>query len=232
VPVPSLVLDAFAALMVLVALASAARLVIGWRPRPGACSPDGQGPGAAERGSTVGAGPGRGADVAAVLTAVALGGILVPGLRVLPAGAWAAVFVAATGWFAWRVSQAPAGWSAAALAGGPDTPWLVQAAAMEYLFLGLTGAGAPASVLGSPGETALPVLSLPTLALAFAVLLAGYAVRDLDRLGSPGRDLDRLGSPGRDLDRLGSPGRGLALAAGLGQAVLGITAALLLVLMI
>jgi hypothetical protein len=259
------VLDAFGALMALVAAVSLGRLAsrpfrrraipdpggflgadTGRSPDPGAGGSPGPDPKA-------GGYPGLDADAAQLLTAVALAGVLVPRFRLLPPGAWAAVFVAATAWFTWRATRDPAGQPPGAAVGRRAVPYLVQAAALEYLFLGLTATAGPAPLLGSPGQVALPVLHLPTLAAALAVLLAAGAVRELDRLGpaTPGPAAPTPATPGPAAPRPAAPrpaapspigpGRDNPVCGdsawdrtvpGLCRTALGVTLALLLVIMI
>src|SRR5437660_1088147 len=84
--IPSWILDIFAAVMLVVAGASAGRLAAArpWRrgARPAALAD---------------------IDVAHLLMAIAMAGQLASGLRTLPDGAWEAVFGVLTAWFAYRV---------------------------------------------------------------------------------------------------------------------------------
>jgi hypothetical protein len=171
--IPGWLLGIFAAIMLVVAAVAAARL--------GAARPWRRG--AARAGSDV--------DVAHLLMGIAMAGMLAARLSSLPAGAWEVVFAVATGWFAWRVAGDARGRGAAALAGGHYAPHLVHSAAMLYMFAALTRpvtAGGGSVMAGMGGAAGgVSTLQVPTLALAFALLLAGYAVWDLDQLASGGR---------------------------------------------
>jgi hypothetical protein len=177
---PALLLDFFAAIMVAVAAISAARL-------------------AAARSS---ARPTAGADtdVAHLLMSVAMAGMLVAGLRTLPSGAWEVVFAVLTAWFAGRVGmearRGPApGRGSRPLARAHHVPHLVHSAAMLYMFLALGAPGRGALMAGMNAGGGAGTLQLPTVALAFALLLSGLAVADLDHFSSraePARAQARL----------------------------------------
>ena len=175
---PAWILEIFAAVMILVAEASAGQLVAAraWTRRDG-----------------------TDADIALsrLLMGIAMAGILVPGLSALPNAVWDVVFAVMTAWFAWRLWRESRGRGAVAAAQGHYAPHLVQSAAMLYLFAALaapSAAGSGASMPGMgemPGMAAgssggLPTLRASTLALIFALLLIAFTVHDLDR--QPGVD--------------------------------------------
>jgi Domain of unknown function (DUF5134) len=159
---PAWILDTSAALMLVVAAVSAARLAIA-RPWP------------AGRLATADV------DVAHPLMAIAMAAMLAASLTTLPDGAWEAVFGLMTAWFACRVWRDARGNGVRALAGGHRAPHLVHSGAMLYMFLALAApAGGPG--MGGMGVSAMQTLEYPTLAFAFALILAGYSVWDLDQL--------------------------------------------------
>jgi hypothetical protein len=165
--------EILAAVMILVAEVSAGQLVLAhaWTRRGGAS-----------------------ASVAAVsrlLTAIALAGILMPGLRILPNAAWEAAFAAITAWFAWCLWRQGRG-RGSAVARGHYLPHLLQGAAMLYLFAALASppVAAPgmsvSGMEGMPGMAdassgGMPALQVPLLALVFTLLLVALALRDLDQ---------------------------------------------------
>ena len=166
---PAWILGIFAAMMVLVAEVSAGQLMIAraWTRRGGA---------------------GAGIAVFRLLTGIAMAGILVPGLSILPNAVWEAAFAVVTTWFAWCLWRENRGRGAAAVAHGPYAPHLVQSAAMLYMFAALAGPSAAGSSgtggmsgmeWGSSGG--LPTLHAPTLALIFALLLIALTIHDLNR---------------------------------------------------
>ena len=166
---PAWILGIFAAMMVLVAEVSAGQLMIAraWTRRGGA---------------------GAGIAVFRLLTGIAMAGILVPGLSILPNAVWEAAFAVVTAWFAWCLWRENRGRGAAAVAHGPYAPHLVQSAAMLYMFAALAGPSAAGSSgtggmsgmeWGSSGG--LPTLHAPTLALIFALLLIALTIHDLNR---------------------------------------------------
>src|SRR5260370_13172834 len=76
-------------------------------------------------------------DAAHVTMGVAMAGMLVPGLRVLPAGLWEGVFVAGAAWFGGQALRARRG--------PPSSPWrcphppphILPCAPLLYIFLAL-----------------------------------------------------------------------------------------------
>jgi hypothetical protein len=131
-------------------------------------------------------------DLANVLMGVSMAGMLTPSFATLPSGAWEVIFGLLTAWFAYR------GWAGArsvrGMAADRCTIHVVHCAAMLYMFLAI---GAPASggagMGGMGGSVAMPVLSHPTVAGAFVVLLVGYTVWDLNQLSGGRYRLDGVG---------------------------------------
>jgi hypothetical protein len=164
---PAWILDIFAAIMLAVAAVSAARLLVA---RPW------------ERGSVI-----TDTDIAHLLMAIAMAGMLTSSLTTLPSRAWEAIFGLMTAWFAYRVTRDARASGIRALAGGHCAPHLVHSAAMLYMFLALTAPAAGGSgmtgMTGSSGAS----LSYPTLALAFGFVLAGYSIWDLDQISGTRR---------------------------------------------
>jgi len=160
---PAWLLDIVAAVMLAVAALSAARLVAA-RPwvRDGVVIDT---------------------DVAHLLMAIAMAGMLTPRLRTLPDIAWEVVFGLLAAWFAVRVTRDARRSGVRALASGHCIPHLVHSASMLYMFLALT-ATARAAGAGSMDMSGTSAMSLryPTLALLFAFILVGYSIWDLDQL--------------------------------------------------
>jgi hypothetical protein len=166
---PVWLLDLVAAVMLTVAAVSAARLAAARPWRPGAVVID--------------------TDVAHLLMAIAMAGMLTSRLTTLPDAAWEVIFGLMTVWFAVRVLTDARASGVRSLAGGHCAPHLVHSAAMLYMFLalsaptagmsGMSGLGAP-----SGGSGAMMTLRLPTLAFVFTLILAGYSIWDLDQLSS------------------------------------------------
>jgi len=166
--IPSPVLDIFAALMLLVAAVSAARLAAARPWRSGA-----------RRAALADI------DLAHLLMAIAMAGMLVASLQTLPNGAWEAVFAVMTAWFAYRVLRDAQVSGVRALAGGHCAPHLIHAGAMLYMFLALSAPAAHGSG-GMSGMSGMGTLELPFLAFGFALALVGYSIWDLDQLSGPG----------------------------------------------
>jgi hypothetical protein len=168
---PSWILDIFAGLMLVVAAVSAGRLVVAQPWRQGA-----------QRAALADI------DVAHLLMAIAMAGMLAASLQTLPNGAWEVIFGLLTVWFAYRVARDLQVSGARALAGGHCAPHLIHAAAMLYMFLALTAPAAHGSGMSGMGGAAggMGTLSLPFLAFIFALALIGYSIWDLDQLSGPG----------------------------------------------
>jgi hypothetical protein len=168
---PSWILDIFAGLMLVVAAVSVGRLGVAQPWRHGA-----------HRAALADI------DVAHLLMAIAMAGMLAASLQTLPNGAWEVIFGVLTVWFAYRVARDFRVSGGRALAGGHCGPHLIHAAAMLYMFLALTAPAAHGSGVSGMGGAAggMGTLSLPLLAFIFALALIGYGVWDLDQLSGPG----------------------------------------------
>ena len=118
-------------------------------------------------------------DAGHVLMGLAMAGLLVARLRILPAATWEAVFAAGTAWFAWQLVKsrrrtAPASWRCL-----HPAPHLVECAAMLYMFFAATPLTARAAAAGMTG---LAPSRFSVLALLMALFMVGYVVRVADRL--------------------------------------------------
>jgi Domain of unknown function (DUF5134) len=117
-------------------------------------------------------------DAGHVLMGVAMAGMLVARLRILPAAAWEAVFAVGAAWFAWQLVKsrrtAPASWRCL-----HPAPHLVECAAMLYMFFAATPLTARAAAAGMVG---LAPSRFSVLALLMALFMVGYVVRVADRL--------------------------------------------------
>jgi hypothetical protein len=161
---PAWIFDLLAALMLVVAAVSAVRLVAARPWRPGSVIID--------------------TDIAHLLMAIAMAGVLTSSLSTLPDTAWEVIFGVMIAWFAFRVVLDARGNGLRALAGGHCAPHLAHSGAMLYMFLAMTAtSGAMAGMAMSGGSSSL-TLSDPTLAFVFTVILIGYSVWDLDQLSS------------------------------------------------
>jgi hypothetical protein len=160
---PAWILDLLAALMLLVAAVSAVRLVAARPWRPGSVIID--------------------TDVAHLLMAIAMAGVLASSLSTAPSVAWQVIFGVMITWYALRVVLDARAHGARALAGGHCAPHLVHSAAMLYMFLAMTSSSsAMAGMAGMSAGSSSLMLSDPTLAFAFALILIAYSVWDLDQL--------------------------------------------------
>jgi hypothetical protein len=136
----------------------------------------------------------RDLDAVHVAMGLAMAGMFVPRLDVLPGGAWGTgvwtgVFCAAAAWFAARAGLAAR--TGARRQATHHVSHLVACAAMVYMLLAPAGgAGSVSAMRGMDGMGgAAGAVRFPTLALALTVFLVGYAVVTADRLtlaASPG----------------------------------------------
>jgi hypothetical protein len=118
-------------------------------------------------------------DAGHVLMGLAMAGLLVARLRLLPAATWEVVFAVGAAWFAWQLHRSRR---------AETTPWrclhpaphLAECTAMVYMFLAL-----PPSPAGrAPGLAAMSGSGsrFSVLALLLALFMFGYVVRVADRL--------------------------------------------------
>jgi len=121
---------------------------------------------------------------------VAMAGMLVADLQLLPNGVWAVVFGLAGVWFAWRIARSyrPSGtWAATGIEDPLPVgrnhlvPHLVMCGAMVYMLLAVPaveqGPSGGMSMAGSAGGG-----HFPALALVLSMFLFGYAVWETDRI--------------------------------------------------
>jgi len=161
---PAWILDIFAALMLVVAAISAARLA---EARPW------------QRGSGF-----IDTDMAHLLMGIAMAGMLASSLTTLSNSAWVVIFAVLTGWFAFRVVTDARANGVRALAGGHCAPHLVHSGAMVYMFAALAApaASGASGMSGMGGASGMQALRYPTLAFVFALILIGYSIWDIDQL--------------------------------------------------
>ncbi|MGD0702382.1 MAG: DUF5134 domain-containing protein [Trebonia sp.] len=158
---PAWILDLLAALMLVVAAVSAARLVVARPWQHGSVIVD--------------------TDIAHLLMAIAMAGMLVSSLQTLPDTGWEVIFGVMIAWYGFRVVRDAQANGVRALAGGHCAPHLVHSGAMLYMFLAMTTAtGGMAGMAG--GSSSALSESDPTLAFVFALILIGYSIWDLDQL--------------------------------------------------
>jgi Domain of unknown function (DUF5134) len=155
----------FAALMLTVAIYCAGRLLAArWWRRPTELDTDG----------------------AHIVMGVAMAGMLVSGLRTLPATMWEVVFAAGAVWFGGQTLRArrgarPAPWRCLHAA-----PHLVECAAMLYMFLLLPASAVTRATAAMSAMSASSAASrFSFLALPMALFLLGYVVWLGDRLTVP-----------------------------------------------
>ena len=110
---------------------------------------------------------------------VAMAGMLVPSLGLLPGVMWKVAFAAAAGWFASRAIRARRRHGARTPPPGHYLPHLMESGAMLYMLAAVPAAraaGAMAAGMGGPGG------GFGAGAFVFALFLLGHAVWTADRL--------------------------------------------------
>jgi hypothetical protein len=120
-------------------------------------------------------------DAGHVLMGLAMAGLLVARLRILPAATWEAVFAAGTAWFAWQLVKSRRRTAAASWRCLHPAPHLVECAAMLYMLFAATPLTARAAA-GGVGMAGLAPSRFSVLALLMALFMVGYVVRVADRL--------------------------------------------------
>jgi hypothetical protein len=131
------------------------------------------------------------ADAVHVAMGVAMAGMLLPWLSPLPSTAWEVVFGTAAAWFAWQAARARSGHPAAGWRCPHPVPHLVECGTMLYMLLQVHGTqpASPDTGTAMPGMAASPAStgSFPVLALILALYTLGYAAWATDRLTSLAR---------------------------------------------
>ena len=155
----------FAAVMLTVAVYCASRLLAArWWRRPTELDTDG----------------------AHVVMGVAMAGMLVSGLRTLPAGLWEGVFAVGAAWFGGQTLRARRGAAASSWRCLHAAPHLVECAAMLFMFLLLPASAVRRTAAGMGAMTVSPNESrFSFLALLMALFLLGYVAWLGDRLTGP-----------------------------------------------
>jgi Domain of unknown function (DUF5134) len=131
-------------------------------------------------------------DVVHAMMGVAMAGMLVVGLRTLPADAWAVVFALAAAWYVWQIVPR----SRTRLFGDGreqqlaaehrhhHVPHLAMCCAMVYMLL---AAPAIASAARGSGSMGMSATHFPLVALMLALVLVAFVVWDTDRLSRVAR---------------------------------------------
>jgi hypothetical protein len=165
---PSWVAGAFAAIMIVTAAYSAGRLAIS-RLRGQATELD--------------------ADALHAVMGVAMAGMLMPHLNVLPGSAWAAVFGVAAAWFGWHAIRAKSTGAPGSSRCRYPVPHLIECAAMLYMLLPVHAPAQAGTGMAMPGMSpaAGPAGSFPVLAVVLALFMLGCIVWTTDRLAALAR---------------------------------------------
>jgi hypothetical protein len=174
------------------------------------------------------------ADGLHAVMGVAMAGMLVPRLDVLPSSVWAAMFGIGAVWFGWHAILPPGLRAADGSRCRFPVPHLIECAAMLYMLLPVGGgrAGGTAAGTAMPGMAAPAGLagSFPAVPVVLALFMIGYIVWTTDRLTAlarAGRTAGAGPGPGRDHQPLLAP----RLAA-CGKIAMSITMGYMLLLML
>jgi Domain of unknown function (DUF5134) len=137
-----------------------------------------------------------------------MAGMLVTGLRIMPALVWEAVFAVGAAWFGGQSLQARRGAAMSPWRCRHPSPHMVECAAMLYMFLVLPAALASRSAAPGMGAMSASESRFSSVALLLALFMFGYVARVADRLTgrAPALAIPSAGP--------GPAGPGLAPAAG------------------
>jgi hypothetical protein len=124
------------------------------------------------------------ADAGHVLMGVAMAGMLVTGLRVMPGVIWEAVFAVGAAWFGGQTLRAHRGAPMSAWRCLHPAPHMVECAAMLYMFVVLPPSLASRSAASGMGAMTISATEsrFSFLALLMALFMFGYVVWVADRL--------------------------------------------------
>ena len=178
---PSWLAGTFAAVMILSGAYSASRLAVG---------------------SLRGRATEFDADALHAVMGVAMAGMLVPRLSVLPHSAWAVVFGIGAAWFGWHAVRLRRVGACGSSRCRFPVPHLIECAAMLYMLLPVHGLQPPhrGAGMARPGMGASggPATSFPALAAVLALFMVGYIVWTTDRLTTLARAKTAAAGTGRD----------------------------------
>jgi len=133
------------------------------------------------------------ADALHVVMGVAMAGMLMPQLTVLPDSVWGPVFGVGVAWFGWHAIRTK---GTTAAPGGSrcryPVPHLIECAAMLYMLLPVRAAPPPARggtgmAMAGMSPAAGPAGSFPALAVVLALFMLGCIVWTTDRLATLAR---------------------------------------------
>lgn len=175
-------------------------------------------------------------DAGHVLMGVAMAGMLVARLRILPAATWEAVFAAGAAWFAWQLVKSRRRTAAASGRCLHPAPHLVECVAMLYMFFAATPLTARAATpltarAAAAGMAGLAPSRFSVLALLMALFMVGYVVRVADRLPLRTPALVAAPAPAGHVTTTARPYLAPRCAA-LCKIAMGLTMAYLLILML
>jgi Domain of unknown function (DUF5134) len=159
------------------------------------------------------------ADGLHVVMGVAMAGMLVPRLNMLPAGVWAAVFAAAAAWFGWRALIPPRLRATSGSCCRFPVPHLIECVAMLVMLLPLRATRTGGTGMAMPGMAAPAGLAgrLPAVAVVLALFMIGYIIWTTDRLASlvrAGHGAAGHGAAGHGAAGHGAAGQGTAADGG------------------
>ncbi len=154
------------------------------------------------------------ADGLHLVMGVAMAGMLMPPLSLLPGRGWEAVFGAAAAWFAWQSARAGRGIPGTRWRCRHPVPHLVECAAMLYMLLAVPRPRPGSRALPMPGMSgSAAAASLPALAAVLALFMLGYVLWATDQLASRARARTAPPARGTAWDYPGLPVTPVALAA-------------------
>jgi hypothetical protein len=120
------------------------------------------------------------ADALHVLMGLAMAGMLVPTLNLVPVTAWIAMFAAGTCWFAWQAVRSGVRRQRRAWQCAHPVPHAVESAAMIYMLwpAQIPGHGPAMAMRGMAGHAG----PNPAIAIVLALFMLGYVLWTTDQL--------------------------------------------------
>jgi hypothetical protein len=131
-------------------------------------------------------------EIAQLLMAVTMAGMLVPRMSVLPGACWEAMFISFTAWFGWHWVKDAGANGLRGLVGGHGWAHVLHCCATAYMLVVPAGSVDMSAICEGNGTEATVGLARPwpnlTLSSIFAVVLLGTCLHDLLNLRDTTRE--------------------------------------------
>ena len=166
----------------------------------------------------------RDTDALHVIMGLAMASMLEPRLSLVPEVAWSAVFAVAAAWFTWQAVRVRVRGRALCWSCARPAPHIVECAAMIYMLVPGRSAG-HGTAMAMPGMS-VPASANPAVALLLALFMLGYIMWTADQVTARSRALAPTVSERRPVTSDG-PLQDGALASGPAEGSANLTAVVL-----